>query len=374
MFGSDLLEVGVGMALLFFFMSLIATSLIEIIENVLRSRSKYLEKAISELLRGHTPIGTPAGTGSASAAQADDVRDFISTFYRHPIIASLYEGDYSPKGRHLPSYIPRENFSLALLDIVSRASVVGKALSLGSLRDSLADVQNPNAAQRVILTAIDTSNDDIQKVRQTLEQWFDGTMDRCSGWYTRRSGRILLVIGLVATTCFNVDAITVAERLLNDSALRKVVVASATKTIEKAEGQPLAESPPAGADSAAKANSFDAVSREFLAIGFPIGWKMTGGWLPSPIPQCSLADPRTNPQTCSLSYFAIIRMIFGWLITTLAISLGAPFWFDIMNRFVVIRSTVKPTEKSPNEVDRKPPSSEVVLRVAGTTATTNPAP
>ncbi|MGI8917368.1 MAG: hypothetical protein ACR2H6_02115 [Pyrinomonadaceae bacterium] len=39
----------------------------------------------------------------------------------------------------------------------------------------------------------------------------------------------------------------------------------------------------------------------------------------------------------------------GWLLTALAISLGAPFWFDLLNKFIVIRAAVKPTEKSPEE-------------------------
>jgi hypothetical protein len=41
--------------------------------------------------------------------------------------------------------------------------------------------------------------------------------------------------------------------------------------------------------------------------------------------------------------------IFGWLLTALAISLGAPFWFDLLNKFIVVRATVKPQEKSPEE-------------------------
>jgi hypothetical protein len=47
--------------------------------------------------------------------------------------------------------------------------------------------------------------------------------------------------------------------------------------------------------------------------------------------------------------FFVLRSLFGWLITACAISLGAPFWFDMLNRFVVIRSTVKPHEKSQEE-------------------------
>ena len=39
----------------------------------------------------------------------------------------------------------------------------------------------------------------------------------------------------------------------------------------------------------------------------------------------------------------------GWLLTAFAVSFGAPFWFDLLNRFMVVRSTVKPKEKSPEE-------------------------
>lgn len=40
----------------------------------------------------------------------------------------------------------------------------------------------------------------------------------------------------------------------------------------------------------------------------------------------------------------------GWLISAFAVMLGAPpFWFDILNKFMVVRSTVKPREKSREE-------------------------
>lgn len=44
----------------------------------------------------------------------------------------------------------------------------------------------------------------------------------------------------------------------------------------------------------------------------------------------------------------------GLLLTAIAITLGAPFWFDVLNKIIVVRSTVKPKEKSPEEppVDR----------------------
>lgn len=46
--------------------------------------------------------------------------------------------------------------------------------------------------------------------------------------------------------------------------------------------------------------------------------------------------------------------IFGWLLTAIAISFGAPFWFDLLNRLMNIRSSVRPGEKAPEA----PPSKD----------------
>lgn len=72
---------------------------------------------------------------------------------------------------------------------------------------------------------------------------------------------------------------------------------------------------------------------------------------------------------------AFPRSVFGWLITGLAISFGAPFWFDLLNKLMVIRSTVKPHEKSPEESseDRQRQESAVKKWQVGTPAAPAPA-
>ena len=42
-------------------------------------------------------------------------------------------------------------------------------------------------------------------------------------------------------------------------------------------------------------------------------------------------------------------MAFVLLLTAFAVTLGAPFWFDVLNKIMVVRSTVKPHEKSQEE-------------------------
>ena len=36
----------------------------------------------------------------------------------------------------------------------------------------------------------------------------------------------------------------------------------------------------------------------------------------------------------------------GWLLTAFAVSFGAPFWFDLLSKFMTVRSTLKPKEET----------------------------
>jgi hypothetical protein len=130
MFGSVVLDVAIGLALLFLFVSLICAAIREAIETVLNARSADLERGIREML------DDPTGQGATSA------------LYAHPLIYPLYRGDYRPDqlrpqrsvpGAHagphmsrrmslrgrasLPAYIPSRSFARAYLDLQVRGPV-----------------------------------------------------------------------------------------------------------------------------------------------------------------------------------------------------------------------------------------------------------
>jgi hypothetical protein len=48
----------------------------------------------------------------------------------------------------------------------------------------------------------------------------------------------------------------------------------------------------------------------------------------------------------------ILRSLFGWFINAYAVSLDAPFWFGMLNKFIVIRSAAKPHEKSQEDASK----------------------
>ena len=328
MFGSAVLDVAIGVGFVFLFISLICSAIREAIESILKSRAVDLERGLREIL------SDPTG------------KTITKDLFDHPLISALFAGSYDPsklkdslaltgagakkhmpflQRRNLPSYIPGANFAGALLDItargaVSAAPVVAAAssqFSVSALRASIGTL--PSASlQRAVLSALDYAKGDIDQAKANIEAWFNASMDRVSGWYKRRTQAILFVLGLVAAVALNIDAINVTKALVDDKSLRDAVVAEAQHTVG------------AGLD-AAQATPVAKLKETLTTVGFPIGW---------PARQFQRCDAGACAQV--FDGWILAQVLIGWLITAFATTLGAPFWFDVLSKFVAIRSSGKP--------------------------------
>ena len=183
---------------------------------------------------------------------------------------------------------------------------------------------------------------DLQQVKTGVEQWFNGAMDRVAGWYKRRSQTVGLVVGLAVAVVVNADTLEMIRTLSNDSAVRASLVAAAQGYAEASRtssenARPAAPAPPAPDLAADVKRQSDNTIAQLGGLGLPIGWQRPG------------ADD-------------VWSHLLGWLMTGFALSLGAPFWFDMLNKIMVVRATVKPHEKSLDEgsKDEQPASTQTV--------------
>ena len=351
MFGSDLIEVVIGIVFIYILVSIICSAVREGVETWLKTRSAYLEHGIRELLHDSD------GTGLATA------------LYRHPLVYGLYLADYDPKprptsrvrwilkkGTGLPSYIPAKNFSVALMDLAARgpgtdafsSSAGSTPISTESIRQNIARLGNPGV-QRALLTALDTAEGDLKKLQANLEAWYDSGMDRVSGWYKRSTQWIVFWIGLAVAVAFNVNTVTIADYLYTNKAQREVLVSRAEAAARDSTFIRMVNRRPG--DSTARDTTDYARARLALdSLGLPIGWKhMT-------VDVKLLGSPAHPVPFAKHLWLYVLLPILGWAVTGIAATLGAPFWFDVLNKVMVIRSTVKPREKSPEEgsEDRQP--------------------
>jgi hypothetical protein len=294
LFNSSVIDVAIGLVFVFLLLSLICTAAHEIIEALMKARAANLERGIAEL----------AGANS---------QDFVTRLYSHGLINSLFKGTYNAataKGlfskRNLPSYIPSKNFALALIDMKN------------------AGVNLPQNIKDALKAFETVAGQDVAQLQLHIEEWYNGAMDRVSGWYKRRSQWIILTLGLAAAIAVNADCIDIAKRLSTDSNLRQSVERMAETT---AKANPVND----------QRTPLDRIKDDLASldgIGLPMGWG------------------KQHPEALEM-----VKLHWaGWLLTALAISLGAPFWFDMLNKIMVVRSTVKPSEKSGPEgtKDAKP--------------------
>jgi hypothetical protein len=402
LFGSEALDIGVGLSLLFLFISLICAAVREVLEGLYKSRALQLHRVMGEILddRSHAGSGLagqardsllvrpppppPAGVDRGRTAPA--APGLIEQLYNHPAVYALYEGGYPRRRsgwwwRRLPSYIPASNFSGALLGIIVHGDPAAETINpslpitVKAVQDNIATL-NSLRVRRVVLGAFDFAPD-LASGRKNLEDWYNSAMDRVSGWYKRETQLILFGLGLAAAVLLNIDAITIAQRLGENKELRTAVAADAQFGKRLLPDQGATSSQPATAPPARPGPIDDvALRRQLESLGSVVGWEewrpptTAGGQPPRPhfyprpqarLAACAGADPPPAAPACSAKaerFFERVepsgkaQMVLGWLVTAFAVTLGAPFWFDVLNRFMVVRSTVKPHEKSQEEASK----------------------
>jgi hypothetical protein len=331
-----MLEIAIGVIFVFLLVSLIASAIRELIEAKLKTRAAYLEQGLRELLND------PAGTKGLARA-----------VFEHPLIFGLYASGYEPTGdpepgtkndvKHaengitvsnlkpamlarggtLPSYIPSRSIAVALLDLAARGArtdaVSGDPdappLTLAAARANVANLGDP-FIQRVVLAAIDDARGDMASAQANLMAWFDAGMERVSGWYKRSTHWILFWIGLGLAVGLNINTLRIIDYLSRNPTARAVIVEQARA---------------ATADTAFVRQSGAEARAALDSLHLPIGW--ASGWGAPSTGEIGARGPLWG---------GIFAPILGWLITALAATVGAPFWFDLLKKVMVVRSTVAP--------------------------------
>ena len=218
--------------------------------------------------------------------------DYAKEVYRHPLIGNL------AKKNRLPSYIAPETLSTVLLEVIAREDN-GKSYvthTADEARAMIGKIKVGHPLKEILGAMVDDGDDAANALKERLAGWFDEGMSRVSGWYKRRAKLFIFIIAGTVTVATNASSIHIAEELWRNDALRTQIAARAEAAVED------------GNVSTVGAGNLESLE------SFPIGWgEREGGWLDW------------------------LKRIFGWLMTTAAVSLGAPFWFDLLGKVANLR-------------------------------------
>jgi hypothetical protein len=290
MFGSQVLEVVIGLTLIYLVLSIGCSGVKEVIAALFSLRANTLEKGVRNMLK-------------------NGPNDYTSKLFAHPLIQAT-----APEGQK-PSYISARMFAAALLDIVAPADAT-QPRTIQSLRTAVSQIPDTKL-RATLLNMIDSAGGDIDAARLKIEHWFDDTMARVTGWYKRMAQKIIFVAGVLLCAAVNADTLMIVKELWSDQALRSAMVAQSTQKVQSTNA----------VDYLSQEGSFQQVAGAIReANSPPIGWSRDS------------KDIRVWPGALGDQALKVL----GILLTSFAIVLGAPFWFDMLNNLINLRLSGNP--------------------------------
>lgn len=379
MTGLTVLDVFISLVFIYLLYSLFAMTIIEFITTFFGSRSKNLQTGIDRLLADDEQSSNWNHT-FLNLFYSFSTNKLTQFFYQHPSIKYLGHKGINTK----PSYISASRFSSTLVDILKKglhedeedniSTALGEIapFNLSELKSRINQLQEDlknlkevaptddfeyaSKKEELDVLKIDLQNrmtrlseymideltigpdtkyqlgnlwkeaaNDIEKFQGLINQWYEEQMDRITGWYKRKVTLLTFIIGFIIAGLFNVDTIHLVKDLSQNETMRTMIVSSAQDFI--------ANNPDGITDSTARSQKeyINSVKNEIDQYTSVLSTNQKDDYPP----------------------------FLGWIISAFAFSLGAPFWFDMLNKLMKLRPSVQipsqsnPTSKGPDEVATK---------------------
>ena len=394
MLSSGIIDLAIGLAFVFGVTAALASVITELISRFLGLRGAYLLKGLRELLdgtdveavvneadrdynamRGLVTGSIPAGTDVIPAGPPPPAADATppapgtpsrpmsatSALLGSPILRSqgmtgdIFDRDLVLKAsrfgpgvtggswrkprlgarRSLPSYISAKSFGEAVIDLLV-PDAAGRT-TMTTIQDSLkklpADLPFTTSLQSLATNAAN----DISRFRTSIENWYDDHMDRVSGWYKRHVAKITIAVGAILVILLNINTITIGRTLYSNSVVSSAVSMVAANHPDCAKGE-------------SQEQCLSGLQTDLSAVaqaGLPIGWPTVSACLAKGA-SCNWWQQRGILNPNGSSGWQLVLVIIGFLLTILALTPGAQFWFGLLVKLGAIRSTgPKPPTPAP---------------------------
>lgn len=289
-----ILTIVIGIVFVLLLLSLLATTIMELLAAVLKLRGKNLTKALRNML-----------------ASCDEDETLLKAFQGNSLYKHLTD-QYGRKSTGPPSYMNEETFQSILFEVILKGEGADK------LKERIAEL--PDEDLRNVLTQLLNDADfKLDEFKERVRWWYSSVMDRASGWYKRYTQKILVVLGLLIAVIFNADTLSMYSRLERNPEALAQVVSMAETFVQQNDQEALERLDPDFQQSYMQLKGL--LTNEIESVSSPLGL----GW--------------DNVDLENNTTYDWASRVLGWLVTALAISLGAPFWFDLLRKIVNVRSS-----------------------------------
>jgi cell division protein FtsB len=331
MSGFPILDLVVGMIFIFFLLSITCSSAVEIWFTIGRTRASMLERWLRSVFDAPAlkSDGTPAGISVGQAIMDHCTAKALSGKGRSPtyINPTNFVSALMDKITLLPSteegkvQLPPKNLSEYIEAIKASGVISGELkrtfLALAYEAEKAAGIQGQLKSE-------------LDHFRDRLENWYNKNAERLTGKF--KSTRVMpltFVVAVVLTVLLNADSVAIGRYLYQNREVTRELANQAMITVGKYNdrigelkaGQDTTVLKDAAALQTLNQNVQQLRQevrylKDSVSAVLPLGWK----------------EGRIDLGASG-------KHTIGWLASILAICLGAPFWFDVLNKIANLRST-----------------------------------
>lgn len=313
----------------------IRENLIELINSITNTRLDFELGTLQKIIENQP--GVPSSVKESFLYEVDK------------IINSCLEDEYKKFKRVIESQ-PNLNLSVkqSLLLLAAAvtlhkdrelAALIDQLLGMGSLPESVE--QNLLLLAQQAQIKVDGIKEELNQFRREVENWFDRSMERSSGVYKRNAKLVALFIGSLVAVGVNADTMHIITRLSEDQVLRSTVIRAANQiAVEQSEltALCLSQAHPERSQNQQCSQVLNNLDQAARNISLPIGWDES--------------NRRQQWQEASrLGHLRFFRYLLGWLVSGIALSMGASFWYEMLGKFINVRNTGQappPPKEQPN--------------------------
>lgn len=378
---STVLEVGIGLALVYYVLGLIVNVIVAMVKDVLDMRAQALEQVLVHFLKtdGDKLLGK-----FKDNALVQNLKPFKPRL--------LQVVNRAPEDLR-PSEIPNTTFSLAILDVLSSKDLVlqGVRAALEQLKDHALDQNTKDLlgnvlsaddlvkgvrkaidglpeksdlrerletlstillgtpgnqldiiragirglpegeVKQALLGLIDLDMAKVDEARVRVEAWYDDMMKNVSLVFTQNVRVVVVIVSLLVTCILGTDSIHVAQVLWEQPVQREAIVATVPEFISKYGAAEISSEEFAKLSPDEKIqvvrDRIEYVNKIVIDLE---GLEIPVTWWQAPIPEDAAG-------------WAL--KVVGLAVTTVAAAQGSSFWYDILKK-INPKSLSKATEKS----------------------------
>ena len=207
-----LINIAIGLILIYLVLSLVASEIQEIVATLLQWRSKHLKESIQHLL-----------------GESESSSDLTQKIYDNPLIQSLAQKAQQRIGARQPSYITSKAFAISLIDSLTNASAHTPA-TFDEIVGGIEAAQLPASLKNNLYILVKQAksqathvDEQVQTLQQEIESWFNRSMESASGVYKRNAKGVALVIGFLIALILNADTLHIVDSLAKEPQLRSTI-------------------------------------------------------------------------------------------------------------------------------------------------------